>query len=98
MPNHPRTSRSGDHPYPAPVAGPTVVTRDGTVVARVEDSDEAFGYILRSQGQSVCHAVTWEGWGWRAATEAEIAEHPLHSRYATGAYPAPFTPTYEGTR
>ncbi len=38
------------------------VTHNGKAQFHTSDPNEAFGYILRNQGQSVHHATTYEGW------------------------------------
>ncbi len=41
----------------------TYVLRDGAVQApRVDTENEGFMYVQKHQGQSVAHAIRWEGW------------------------------------
>lgn len=41
------------------------VTHHGNVVATVPDENACFKWLMRHQGRSVYHAVTYEGYGWR---------------------------------
>jgi hypothetical protein len=51
------------------------VRRDGKVMAEVEDSNAAFAWLLRNQGQSVDWAIKHEGWSVTDASGTELPEY-----------------------
>lgn len=47
--------------------GPVDISYKGSVVARVDNPDAAFCWLLRNQGQSVAYALQYGGYSVRSA-------------------------------